>query len=85
MPRKDGLKLTGQKEKKSGVVMLKISTLIATLGISTNFVFWLCVQSGFLTLTPENQHLASLVALVNMGSLIQFFIIFFIKLSATRK
>jgi len=66
--------------------MLKTSTLIAIIGLVVNLVFWPCVNNNLITIEPEK--IAYIYALINLtftGSLVQFFVVFYIKLSATKK
>ena len=87
MPRKDDLftKQTGKKKEKRGIVMLKASALVAAIGAIINVAFVLCVQFEGFKLTAENYYLVNLVNIVYLACLIQFFIVFFIKLSTAKK
>ena len=69
---------------KRGVFMLRISTLVAIIGTIVCRGFWIMQNLGpfKLSITPE---IAVLITSADMICLVQFFIVFLIKLSATKK
>lgn len=66
--------------------MLKTSTLIAALGTIVHGSFWSCVNFHLIELEyGKHTDLINWMQVVLPVSLIQFFVVFFIKLSATKK
>ena len=65
--------------------MLRVSTLIAIIGIIVNYVFLLGLGFRFFEIPREDGLIIPLITVIYGISLLQFFVVFYMKLSATKK
>ena len=90
MPTESDLIKSNGCEGMRGIIMLKTSTLIAIIGTVVHFLVQLYLAFNPIVYSGgENSNslftLMQISFFVFLGCLVQFFVVFFIKLSVTKK